>query len=197
MSFDKVKMFEDQMADFYNAPYGVAVDCCTHGLELCLRYTDAKEIIVPKRTYLSIAMLANKLNIKRTFIEDEWKDYYYLTDNIIDAAVCWKPNSYIGGTFTVLSFQFKKHLSLGRGGMILTDNEEAAIELKKMSYDGRSQDKPWAEQEIDTIGYHYYMTPETASQGLHKFHDASCTEPKKWTYMDYPDISNLKVFNNG
>ena len=197
MSFDKVKMFEDQMANFYNAPYGVAVDCCTHGLELCLRYTNAKEIIVPKRTYLSIAMLANKLNIKRTFIEDEWKDYYYLTDNIIDAAVCWKPNSYIGGTFTVLSFQFKKHLSLGRGGMILTDNKEAAIELKKMSYDGRSQDKPWAEQEIDTIGYHYYMTPETASQGLHKFHDASCTEPKKWTYMDYPDISNLKVFNNG
>lgn len=197
MSFDKVKMFEDQMANFYNAPYGVAVDCCTHGLELCLRYTNAKEIIVPKRTYLSIAMLANKLNIKRTFIEDEWKDYYYLTDNIIDAAVCWKPNSYIGGTFTVLSFQFKKHLSLGRGGMILTDNKEAAIELKKMSYDGRSQDKPWAEQEIDTVGYHYYMTPETASQGLHKFHDASCTEPKKWTYMDYPDISNLKVFNNG
>ena len=195
MSFIPIRMFENQIAEFYGAPYAVAVDCCTHGLELCLRYKQEKFMISPKHTYLSIPMLADKLNIKRTFIDDEWKNYYYITDDIIDAAVYWKENSYIENTFMVLSFQFKKHLSLGRGGMILTDNKEAAIELRKMAYDGRlNTDAPWSEQDIDTIGYHYYMTPETANLGLHKFNDAICTKPKKWSYLDYPDLTKFKVF---
>ena len=29
--------FEKTIAEYYGAPYGVAVDCCTHGMELCLR----------------------------------------------------------------------------------------------------------------------------------------------------------------
>ena len=62
----------------------------------------------------------------------EWKNYYYITNEIVDAAVLWKKNSYLSGTFMCLSFQFQKHLSLGRGGMILTDSKEAAQELKKM-----------------------------------------------------------------
>jgi dTDP-4-amino-4,6-dideoxygalactose transaminase len=196
--FNQVEQFESAIAQFYDAPYGVAVDCCTHGLELCLRYTQADKILVPKQTYLSVAMLAEKLNIHRDFIDDEWENYYYLTDKIIDAAVYWEKNSYINGTFMVLSFQFKKHLSLGRGGMILTDNKDAAKELKKMSYDGRDNNTgPWAEQNIETIGYHYYMTPETATLGLHKYNDAICTTPKKWSYLDYPILTNFKVFQNG
>ena len=81
--FDTVSKFEQQIAEFYGSPFAVAVDCCTHGLELALRYTKAKHITVPKHTYLSVAMLSDKLNIARTFIEDEWEDYYYITDNII------------------------------------------------------------------------------------------------------------------
>jgi dTDP-4-amino-4,6-dideoxygalactose transaminase len=67
-----------------------------------------------------------------------------------------------------VSFQYRKHLSLGRGGIILTDDKESANILKKMSYDGRLPDVPWREQNIDTMGYHYYMTPETAELGLKK-----------------------------
>lgn len=198
MSFGMVGAFEKQIAEFYGAEYGVAVDCCTHGLELALRYTNAQEILVPYHTYLSVPMLSDKLNIKRTFIHDEWEDYYYITDNIVDSAVYWKKNSYIKGTFMVLSFQFQKHLSLGRGGMILTDNREAAYKLKCMSYDGRDNSTgPWAEQEIETIGYHYYMTPEVALQGLHLINDAAAKKPKKWTYRNYPDLSKFKVFQNG
>ena len=196
--FDTVSKFEQQIAEFYGSRFAVAVDCCTHGLELALRYTKAKHITVPKHTYLSVAMLSDKLNIARTFIEDEWEDYYYITDNIIDSAVYWKNNSYIDNTFMVLSFQFKKHLSLGRGGMILTDNEEAANKLRCLAYDGRDNNKgPWAEQEIETIGYHYYMTPETALNGIHSINDAISKPVKKWSYNNYPNISNLKVFNNG
>ena len=32
-----------------------------------------------------------------------------------------------------------------------------------------SLSKPWAEQNIDTVGYHYYMTPETAMLGIQNF----------------------------
>jgi dTDP-4-amino-4,6-dideoxygalactose transaminase len=94
-----------------------------------------------------------------------------------------------------LSFQYKKHLSLGRGGMILTDDKEIAIRLKKMSYDGRLPNVPWAEQNIDMMGYHYYMTPETAEMGIEKFNTASVTEPKQWSYKDYPDLTTMKVFD--
>jgi hypothetical protein len=127
---------------------------------------------------------------------NDWQDYYYLTDNIIDAAVLWKANSYIPNTFMGLSFQYQKHLSLGRGGIILTDNKEAALQLKKMSYDGRLPDTPWREQNIDTIGYHYYMTPETAQLGLDKFLEATITPPKKWIVTDWPDLTQMDVFNS-
>ena len=168
MSFESIKTFENKIADFFGAKYAIAVDCCTHGIELCLRHEHINSIKVPKRTYISVPFLASKLNMFLEFKDENWKDYYYLTDNIIDAAVLWKKNSYIPGTFMSISFQFRKHLALGRGGCILTDNKEAAIKLKKMSYDGRLPDVPWREQNIDTMGYHYYMTPETAELGLKK-----------------------------
>ena len=196
MSFKVVETLENRLAKFFGAPYAIAVDCCTHGLELCLRYTNTKEFSTPSRTYLSVPFLANKLNIKHTWNYIEWKDYYYLTDNIIDAAVLWKENSYIPETFMCISFQFQKHLSLGRGGVILTDNLEAATNLKKMSYDGRLPNIPWRDQDIKTIGYHYYMTPETAQLGLDKFEEATNTTPRQWIINDWPDLTKMTIFKN-
>jgi dTDP-4-amino-4,6-dideoxygalactose transaminase len=79
--------------------------------------------------------------------------------------------------------------------MILTDNKEAADTLSKMRYDGRTNNLPWAEQDIDTFGYHYYMTPETAEQGIIKFDEVKNIPAKIWSYKDYPDISKMSVFN--
>jgi dTDP-4-amino-4,6-dideoxygalactose transaminase len=190
----KVIEFENKIAKFFGAKFGIATDCCTHALELCLRYTNSKYLESPHRTYVSVPMLANKLNLQLIWKDVDWKDYYYITDNIIDAAVLWKENSYIPNTFMCLSFQFQKHLSLGRGGMILTDNKEAAIELKKMSYDGRLPNVLWREQNIDTMGYHYYMTPETAGLGLVKFPMAKINKPKEWVVTDWPDLTQMKIF---
>lgn len=196
MNFNTVVFFENKIAEFFGAPYAIAVDSCTHGVELALRYTQTDHITVPKRTYLSIPFLADKLWIDRFWKDEEWVDYYYLTDKVIDAAVLWKPSSYIPGTFMSISFQYQKHLSLGRGGVILTDNKEAAIELKKMSYDGRLPNIPWREQNIDTVGYHYYMTPETAQLGLDKLSTAIETEPRQWTVNDWPDLTQMNIFKN-
>jgi len=194
MSFQVITEFENKIAEFFGAPYAITVDSCTHGVELALRYTQADHIIVPKNTYLSIPFLANKLWIDLFWKDEDWVDYYYLTDQVIDAAVLWKPNSYIPGTFMGISFQYQKHLSLGRGGVILTDNKEAAIQLKKMSYDGRLPNIPWREQNINTIGYHYYMTPETAQLGLEKLPKAIETPPRQWVVNDWPDLTQMDIF---
>tara|TARA_Y100000356_G_C11214898_1_gene265661 strand:- start:218 stop:862 length:645 start_codon:yes stop_codon:yes gene_type:complete len=195
MSFEVVNKFENKIAEFFGAPYAVAVDCCTHGIELCLRQQEVLTLIVPKRTYLSVPMLANKLNIRLQWSDEQWEDYYWLEGtNIIDAAVLWKKDSYIPKTFMCVSFQFQKHLSLGRGGIILTDNKEAAIELKKMSYDGRLPNVPWRDQNIDTMGYHYYMAPEIALMGLNKLEKAINTPPKKWSIDEWPDLTEMEIF---
>jgi dTDP-4-amino-4,6-dideoxygalactose transaminase len=195
MSFEVVNDFEQKIAHWYGSPYAVAVDCCTHGIELSLRHQNVLSITVPKRTYLSIPFLADKLGIELKWKEENWKDYYYIGDtNIIDAAVLWRKHSYISGTLMCLSFQFQKHLSLGRGGMILTDDYDVAHELTQMSYDGRIPNVPWREQNIDTIGYHYYMTPETAEKGLEKLPEAIKTKPKDWKLEEWPDLSNMDVF---
>lgn len=194
MDFNVVTEFEKQIAKYFNAPYAIAVDSCTHGVELCLRYTWAHTMNVPKNTYLSIPFLSKKLNISLKWKFEDWKDFYYITDKVIDAAVLWKENSYIPNTYMNLSFQYQKHLSLGRGGMILTDNKEAAKTLKKMSYDGRLPNIPWRDQNIDTLGYHYYMTPETAQLGIDKLPQAKITTPRQWTINDWPDLTQMSIF---
>mgnify|MGYP003147848336 CR=1 FL=1 len=195
MSFDTVRRFEEEIAKFYGAPHAVAVDCCTHAIELCLRYHKADRVSFPTRTYISVPFLGEKLGIYWYWNPTEWKDYYFIGNtNIVDAAVYWKEGGYIPGTYMCLSFQFQKHLSLGRGGMILTDDEEAAIELKKMSYDGRLPDKPWRAQDIESMGYHYYMTPETAQYGLEKLEAAIERVPLQWVWEDWPDLRNMEVF---
>ena len=193
--FTTIKQFEEQIADFFGSKHAIAVDCCTHAVELCLRLKKIKHYTVPKRTYISIPFLAQKLGISFDWREENWKDYYYLGGtNIIDAAVLWERNSYIKNTFMCVSFQYRKHLSLGRGGIILTNNKKDALILKKMSYDGRTPNLPWREQNIDTVGYHYYMTPETAALGLQKIQQAILTKPREWTVGDWPDLTKMEIF---
>ena len=196
MSFQSVTDFENRIAEYFGSPYAVSVDCCTHGIELCLRRANVKSITVPTRTYLSIPFLATKLGIELKWKDEDWTDYYYIGDtNIVDAAVLWKEGSYIPGTLMCLSFQFQKHLSLGRGGVILTDSLTHKEVLKRMSYDGRVPDMPWREQDIPIVGYHYYMTPETAQLGLEKLPVAIETNPRQWEIEDWPDVSKMRVFN--
>lgn len=194
--WNKIEEFEKVIAEFYGAPYAVSTDCCTHAIELSLRLRNHNNVTCPIHTYISIPMTFEKLGLKWNFVNDNWKDFYEIGGtNIIDGAVYWRKDGYIPGKLICLSFQFRKHLNLGRGGMILCDSSDDYVRLKKMSYDGRLSDIAWAEQDIDTIGYHYYMTPETAQLGLEKFPNCIEKESRCWSWQDYPDISKMKVFN--
>lgn len=194
VNWNTVTEFENKIAEFFGAPYAVAVDSCTHGIELCLRFTEAKDMISQQHTYLSVPMLANKLDIKLLWLNSKWEKKYSVTTKIYDAATLWEAGSYVAGSYMCLSFQYQKHLSLGRGGMILCPDEQSWLQLKKMSYDGRLPGIPWREQDIDTMGYHYYMTPETAQLGLDKLQAAIDTPPRVWSYKDYPDLTKMKLW---
>lgn len=194
-SFDNVNLFEKKISTFFGSPFAVATDCCTHAIELCLRYEKYNNIEIPEHTYISIPFVAEKLNLNWKWKSEKWETYYYLGNtNIIDAAVLWEKNSYICDTYMCISFQFKKHLNLGKGGIILLDNFQAYKYLKRMVYDGRTFDKPWGDQNIDMVGYHYYMTPEIASLGIDKFEKVCSQEVKKWKYCDYPFLPKMEVF---
>lgn len=196
MSFEKVIEFERKISNYFGAPYAVAFDSCTHGIEACLYLTNATKIIVPKRTYLSIPFLAKKLNLKLEWKDEVWKEFYYLTENIVDAAVLWRKNSYVNGVYMSISFQYQKHLSLGRGGVVLCPNLKSYNSLKKLSYDGRLPGIPWRDQNIDSFGLHYYMTPETAELGLIKLPEALKKPPRIWKYEDWPDLTKMLIFKN-
>ena len=73
---------------------------------------------------------------------------------------------YIPGTFMCLSFHIKKHLKIGKGGMILCDSEEAAKWFKARRYEGRTDGLKYHEDMIDEEGWNMYMTPEQAARGL-------------------------------
>ena len=196
MGFELVTKLEDKVASFFGAPYAIATDSCTHAVELCLRYEQPYEDTFPTHTYPSVPFLGEKLGLRWEFREEEWVDYYQIGNtNVYDAAVLWKMGGYIPGTHMCLSFQYQKHLKIGRGGMILTDNKEAYEMLSEMVYDGRnSRDIPWRQQNIKTVGYHYYMTPEAAQIGLDQFEEAVLKTPKIWTDLDYPDLRTMDVF---
>lgn len=197
-AFDVVTAFEREIALFTGAPYAVAVDCCTHAVELCLRYLNVSgPLSVPTRTYPSIPMTLLKLGIEIKWSDGDWSDEYQLSPApIFDTSLLFGPNIYRPGNFQCLSFHAKKHLPIGRGGMILTDDAEAATWLKRSSYDGRDLGKLWKEDPIMQIGFHYYMTPEDAARGLLLLRHLRNDRPSLGGCHNYPDISKWPVFRN-
>ncbi len=195
--FDVVTLFEERVAAYIGAPYAVAVDCCSHAIELSLRYLNAKgSIEVPKRTYVSVPMTVLKLQCQIQWVDREWKDHYSLSPYpVVDASMSYTENSYIKGTFFCLSFQQKKRLPIGRGGMILTSDAKAAEWLRRASYDGRTRGRTWKQDPIQTLGYHYYMTPEDAARGILLMDEITNHPLQTGHSADYPDLSKLEVFH--
>ena len=69
-----------------------------------------------------------------------------------------------------------------------------SLSLKKMSYDGRIPDVPWRDQNISTIGYHYYMTPEDAARGIILMDQIPKKNLDSGNNTTYSDLSTKKVF---
>lgn len=164
--FEIVRMFEEEVAEYTNAPYAVAVDSCTNALFLACKYLQVQEVCIPKKTYLSVPQSIEHAGGKVVFTDLDWTGIYQLKPYpIYDAAKRFTSNMYEKGTFMCLSFHIKKLLPIGKGGMILTDDPEAVQWFKRARYEGRSE-KNYMQDDITFAGWNMYMTPEEAARGL-------------------------------
>ena len=191
MGFEKIAEFESALAQFTGAPYAVMTDCCTHAIELCLRYDKSTRVLFPAHTYLSIPMTMHKLGISYDYTDKQWiGEYQFISTRIWDSARLLKQGMYRPGQLQCLSFGYDKPLSIGRGGAVLTDDVEVYDALKQQCYDGRNLTiSPWEQQKIFKVGYHYKPTIEEAIRGLELLPNI-VQEPK---YKEYPDLRNITI----
>ncbi len=192
-----VDIFEKKVAKFAGSKYAIAVDCCSHGIFLCLKYLQANgEIEIPRQTYVSVAMQILHANCEIKFSDEKWVGKYQLKPYpIFDSAVKWTKNMYQEG-FEILSFQIKKRIPIGKGGMILTNDLAATEWLRKARYDGRDLTIPYPENKYEILGWHYYMTPEDAARGILLMDSTSKVNPDIANWENYPDLSTQRIFND-
>ncbi len=200
MAFDKIFKFEQELAEYTGAPYAIMTDCCTHAIELCLRYDRIKECSFTPFTYLSIPMTMHKLDIKYDYFPDtlphrqQWiGEYKFEGTRIWDSARRLEPNMYRKGMMQCLSFGNGKPLHIGRGGAILLDDKKAYDEIIRMRYDGRDLNTlPWETQKVFRVGYHYKPTIEEAELGIALLEGLkeNPVEPK---FVKYPDLRTITI----
>ena len=191
MGFEKIVEFERALAQFTGAPYAVMTDCCTHAIELCLRYDKSSRVLFPAHTYLSIPMTMHKLGISYDYTDKPWiGEYQFISTRIWDSARLLRQGMYRPGQLQCLSFGHGKPLEIGRGGAVLTDDVEVYDTLKQQCYDGRDLSiSPWEDQKIFKVGYHYKPTIEEAVKGLALLPTID-QEPK---YKEYPDLRKINI----
>ena len=192
--FEKILEFEQALAEFTGAPYVVMTDCCTHAIELCMRYERVEFCTFTPFTYLSIPMLMHKLDIEYQYLEHEWQrwvgEYPFVETRIWDSARRLEKDMYCPGQIQCVSFGHDKPLPIGRGGAILLDDETAYQALLQMRYDGRDLTvTPWVSQQTFRVGYHYRPTIEESERGLELLNQYISQPPRMVVYPDCRQIS--------
>jgi dTDP-4-amino-4,6-dideoxygalactose transaminase len=200
VAFDKIYKFEQALAEYTGAPYAIMTDCCTHAIEMCLRYDQITDCSFTPFTYLSVPMTMHKLGINYSYFPDHlahrqhWVgEYKFEGTRIWDSARRLEKNMYRQGTMQCLSFGHGKPLHIGRGGAILLDDETAYKEILRMRYDGRDLSiTPWETQQVFKVGYHYKPTIEEAELGIALLEGLK-ENPKEPKFVEYPDLRSISI----
>jgi len=192
-----IDMFEKKMAEFSGSKYAVATDCCTHGIFLTLKYLKhlrefPETFKIPLRTYVSVPMQIIEAGAQLELEDIEWSGNYQLKPSRIwDGAGRYTKDMYVGGNaLQIISFQIKKRIPIGKGGMILTNDKKAYDWLKLASYDGRDLTLPYTdENHIKMMGYHMYMTPEDAARGIILMDNTPNVNEDSHDHTRYPSLT--------
>ena len=211
------KDFEAALCEYTGAPYAVAVNSCTMALTLALawalRYEDgvgsvdvngvnpwrhpARPFVgIPKRTYVSVPQAIIHAGGIPVFEDREWFGGYPLNPlPVWDYARWFTSGMYpdAAGDMFCVSFHASKTLGLEQGGAILHDNAEADAWFRRARFDGRAEGVAPKDDTAIILGWHCYMNPSTAAQGILKLHSL----PRHNAPLpndDYPDLSTLRCF---
>lgn len=198
--YEIVKMFEESVAEYTGAKYAVAVDSCTNAIFLCCKRLSVKEVVIPCKTYLSVPM--SIVNAGGTVVFDksvesnQWTGIYQLKPYpIYDSAKRFTSNMFIDQSLMCLSFNFKKQLGIGKGGVILTDDKPSYEWFKRARYEGRGE-LFYKDDDIKFIGWNMYMTPEQAARGLSLMQNYPLHNSDLKEEGGYKDLTEFEVFKD-
>ena len=195
--------FEKALSDYTGSPYVITVDNASNALFLALMYEKVKgqEITIPCRTYPSVPCEIIHAGAKVNFKEMEGKKikgaYQLEPTKVWDSALRFTSGMYIPDTHMCISFTGPyKHFKLSKGGAILTDSEEAYFWFKRARYSGR-RECSYHEDNLDMIGWNFYMMPELAARGLlmiNQFYHEGKPIHNEDLELPYPDLSKFEVY---
>ena len=166
---------------------------------------------IPKRTYIGVPMSIVHAGGRPVFDDFNWSGGYPLapfpvwdyarrfTSNMFNEITAYeinlqqKAHGYVPKMLCV-SFHHTKILGLAaHGGAILHDNDEADEWLRRARFDGRKEGVSPKDDTFPMIGWHCYMTPATAAEGLMRL-AALPKHNDDLPLSDYPDLSQLEIF---
>lgn len=207
--FNIVKDFEDAVAEYTKSPYCVAVNSCTNALFLCLKYhrpsfpAHIQGIHIPRHTYVSVPMQIKHAGYSVIFDDITWKGIYQLKPLCIwDAA-----RRFTSGMFHDINFvsdeqpidyvctshHWRKILGISQGGCILHNDPAFDAWARKARFDGRTEGVAPKDDNFYMLGWHMYMSPEVAAEGLVRLSHLPMHNPDL-PNDDYPDLSDMKIF---
>jgi dTDP-4-amino-4,6-dideoxygalactose transaminase len=203
--FKVVKDFEEAVAEYTGAPYCVAVNSCTSAIFLCLQYMksvmgwgvlEAVDLSVkcPKYTYVSVPMQIRLAGFKLEFTDEDWQGQYRLSPfPIYDSARRFTSDMYLPKHFHCTSHHWNKILGIEQGGCILHDDPKADVWLRRARFDGRSEGVPPKCDNFKAIGWHLYLSPSVAANGLVRLGHLPLKNDDL-PRSDYPDLSQRPIF---
>jgi len=202
--YEVTKQFEDELARYTGARFAITIDNASNALFLALMYEDIKgqEITIPARTYPSVPCeiihAGGKVNFEPVEGNTIKGAYQLKPTRVWDSALRFTTGMYIPNTHMCISFTGPyKHFKLSKGGAILTDDRDAYFWFKRARYSGR-RECSYHEDNLDMLGWNFYMMPELAARGLllmNQFYDMQ-GNPKHNEDLElpYPDLSKFDVY---
>jgi dTDP-4-amino-4,6-dideoxygalactose transaminase len=200
--------FEEKLAHYTNSKYVVTLDNMSNALFLALYYEHKVKnrtentITIPSRTYPSVPCEIIHADLKVGFEPVEGntiKGAYQLKgSNVWDSALRFTADMYIPNTHMCVSFTGPyKHFKLSKGGAILTDDHEAYLWFKRSRYSGR-REVSYHDDNLDMLGWNFYMMPELAARGLllmNQFYNIDGSKKQNPDLeLPYPDLSKFDVY---
>ena len=195
--------FERALCDYTGSPYAVAVDNCSNAIFLSLMCEGIKGRVIgiPSHTYPSVPCAIIQAGGKVNFYKwgaSRKGSYNLVNTKTIDSALRFTADMYQRGTFMCLSFTGPhKHLKLGKGGAILTDDRKAYRWFKRARFSGR-RECSYHEDDFDMLGWNFYMMPSIAASGTLLMKQFYNMDGSKRVMEDielpYPDLSKFEIY---
>lgn len=214
------KQFEELVGSYTGAPYVVAVNSCSMALLLAvawhlrtvvttdefggitisrrvtegLRGPERIRIEIPKRTYVSVPQSIIHAGGRPVFRDENWTGAYQLKPfRIWDCARRFTSGMYEPRTLQCVSFHWGKILGIQQGGAILLDDWQAYNWLKRARFDGRTEGIAPKDDKFTMIGWHCYMSPEVAAEGIVRL-SLLPEDNDDLPNDEYPDLSQIEIF---